>query len=102
MDLARQLITVALVLGLLLLTLWILRRKGLTRFVPAVRGRNQRHVVLIERLPLSAQHAVHLLRVADRALLIGTGPSGCTLIEGFAWKDVKTGESGSGRMLTEG
>lgn len=102
MDLGIQLLSVVFVLGLLFLALWFLRRRGLTRLVPAVgRSRNSRHLVLVERVSLSAQHAVHLLRVADRALVIGTGPAGCTLIEGLAWKDVKTAGLESGRAATE-
>ena len=96
MDQARQLLSVLFVLGLLLAALWALRRKGLTRFTPgAGRGKSRRNAVLIERLPLTAQHALHLVRVADRALLIGTGPSGCSLVEGFAWKDVQADSGGT-------
>jgi flagellar biogenesis protein FliO len=99
MDLARQLLAVLLVLGLLAAALWWLRQKGGVRITGrAGRGGRQRHVVLVERVSLTPQHAVHLIHVADRALLVGTGPSGCGLIEGLAWKDLQAGchESGTG------
>ena len=97
MDLARQLLAVLLVLGLLAAALWWLRRKGGIGFTGGVgRGGRQRHVVLVERVSLTPQHALHLIHVADRALLVGTGPSGCGLIEGLAWKDLQGGCHASG------
>jgi flagellar biogenesis protein FliO len=97
MDLARQLMSVLLVLGLLAAALWWLRQKGGIRITGrAGRGGRQRHVVLVERVSLTPQHAIHLIHVGDRALLVGTGPSGCGLIEGLAWKDLQTGCRPSG------
>ena len=62
--------------------LWMLRRKGLAsfRFVAKASGPG-RQLQVIERLPLTPQHSVHLIRVADRTLLIGVAPGGCTLLE---------------------
>ena len=103
MDLARQLLAVVLVLGLLAAALWWLRHKGGLRFIGgAGRGGRQRHVVLVERVSLTPQHTLHLIHVADRALLVGTGPSGCGLIEGLAWKDLQTGRHEPGPGPVEG
>ncbi|MBS1214456.1 MAG: hypothetical protein H6R26_3073 [Proteobacteria bacterium] len=102
MDLARQLLAVLLVLGLLAAALWWLRHKGGIRITGrAGRGGRQRHVVLVERVSLTPQHAVHLIHVGDRALLVGTGPSGCGLIEALAWKDLQTGCHQSGLETVE-
>jgi flagellar biogenesis protein FliO len=99
MELVRQSLSVVLVLGLLFAVLWALRRKGAIRFAPgARRGTKQRSIVLMERLPLTAQHAVHLVRVADRALLISTGPSSCQLIESLPWKEI---HAGHGQVVSE-
>jgi flagellar biogenesis protein FliO len=97
MDLTRQLLAILFVLGLLATALWALRHKGRIRFT-GVAGRSgrKRHVVLVERVSLSPQHALHLIQVGDRALLVGTGPSGCGLIEGLAWKDLEAGQRESG------
>ena len=102
MDLARQLLAVLLVLGLLAAALWWLRHKGGIRITGrAGRGGRQRHVVLVERVSLTPQHSVHLIHVGDRALLVGTGPSGCGLIEALAWKDLQTGCQQSGLETVE-
>jgi flagellar biogenesis protein FliO len=92
MDLARQLLAVLLVLGLLAAALWWLRQKAGVRFAGVVgRSGRQRQVVLVEKVSLTPQHALHLIHVADRALLVGTGPSGCGLIEALNWKDLQAG-----------
>jgi len=43
-----------------------------------VRSRN---LEALDRLALSPQHTLHLVRVGDRALLIGAHPGGCTVLE---------------------
>jgi flagellar biogenesis protein FliO len=100
MDLARQLLAVLFVLGLLAAALWWLRQNGRVRLPGAGRGGRQRHVVLVEKMSITPQHALHLIHIADRALLVGTGPSGCGLIENLAWKDLQAGlpESGPGAV----
>ena len=36
---------------------------------------------VIDRLPLTPHHSLHLVRLADRTLLIGLSPNGCNLLE---------------------
>jgi hypothetical protein len=36
---------------------------------------------VIDRLPLTQNHSLHLVRLADRTLLIGLSPNGCNLLE---------------------
>lgn len=50
------------------LLLWLLRK-------PAKR------MEAIERMPLSAQHAMHLVRVGEKLLLVITGPGCCEVRE---------------------
>jgi flagellar biogenesis protein FliO len=38
----------------------------------------------IERLMLSPQHSLHLVRVAGRALLVGVSPAGIQVLERIA------------------
>ena len=38
---------------------------------------------LLERLPLTQQHSLHLIRVADRLVLVGVSPSTCAALETF-------------------
>ena len=82
MDLFEQLAMVLLVLALLAGVLWVLRNRGLASFRPgAWKNTSARRLQVIERLPLTPSHSLHLVRVADRVLLIGVAPSGCTLLD---------------------
>ena len=104
MELGRQLLAVLLVLGLLAAALWWLRQKSGLRIagVSIRRSGRRRHVVLVERVSLTPQHALHLIHVADRALLVSTGPTGCSILEGLAWKEVQAGQEESGSGPVEG
>ena len=97
-DSLRQLGAIVLVLGLLVVALWALRRAGWFTagisggisggilspqgFGAAVRGLTSRARALesVERLPLTPQHSLHLVRIAGRELLVGTHPQGCVLL----------------------
>lgn len=79
MDLARQLIGIAVVLGLLAWILWILRKKGFVAGVPAHAGKHRR-VQLLERVPLTSTHSVHLIRAGGRTILLAVHSSGVTVL----------------------
>jgi flagellar biogenesis protein FliO len=80
MDFAQQIIVVPAVLCLLWLMLTALRRKGFVQF--ASRGlRSPRRMELIERLQLSPQHSIHLVRIDNRLVSIGVSPAGCQLLD---------------------
>jgi flagellar biogenesis protein FliO len=81
MELAEQIAMVLAVFALLGALLWFLKGRGFAsvNLVPR-RGGSARRVEVLERVPLTPQHALHLVRVSDRVLLIGTAPSGCTLL----------------------
>jgi flagellar biogenesis protein FliO len=89
MDTIRQVYSILFVLGLLGGALWWLRSRGSARIGWARRrGAPTRSLNLIERLQLTPQHSIHLVRMGDCAVLIGTSPSGCSLIEKSVWKDL--------------
>lgn len=89
MEVIQQLFVIAVVLGALLGSVWLLKRKGYARFgntaIVARRrrsdGMNQARLEVIDRLALTPQHSLHLVRLADRTLLIGLSPNGCELLE---------------------
>ena len=83
MEPVRQVWAVSSVLALLAVSFWWLRRKGMARFVP--RGPRRQTLQAVERLALGPQHALHLVRVAGRGLLVGTSPAGCAVLESFDW-----------------
>ena len=88
MELAEQITMVLAVFGLLGLLLWVLKRRGLASLnLGGRRGGSARQVEVLERVPLTPQHALHLVRVSGKVLLIGTAPSGCTLLNEPALKE---------------
>jgi flagellar biosynthetic protein FliO len=81
MQLTEQIGMVLLVFALLGGLLWFSKKRGLAAFRVGGRGGNGRRLEVLERVPLTAQHALHLVRVADRTVLIATAPSSCTLLD---------------------
>lgn len=82
MQLSEQIGMVLLVFALLGGLLWFTKRRGLASFpIGPRRGGKGRRLEVLERLPLTAQHALHLVRVSDRTVLIATAPSSCTLLD---------------------
>jgi flagellar biogenesis protein FliO len=89
MDVLRQVFSVLLVFSLLGAVLWALRRGGRVSFQGLI-GRglarkrgltNTRAIVAVERLVLTPQHTLHVVRVNGRELILATHPQGCTLVD---------------------
>jgi flagellar biogenesis protein FliO len=86
MEQFEQLFAVAGVLMLLGGSLFLLRGKGMARFrLKAAGAAAGRQLQSIERLPLTSQHSLHLIRVYGRIILIVVSPGGCSVIDGSAW-----------------
>jgi flagellar biogenesis protein FliO len=82
MQLTEQIGMVLAVFALLGGLLWFSKRRGWASFpVGTRRGGNGRRLEVLERVPLTPQHALHLVRVSDRTVLIATAPSSCTLLD---------------------
>jgi flagellar biogenesis protein FliO len=88
MDDLQPILAVILVLSLLGGLLFFLRRRGIATFsaFPAGAGlgkqtANARQLKVVERVPLSAQHALHLVRVGDRLILVATAPGSCQVLD---------------------
>ena len=81
----EQTLAVFLVLALLILVLWFLRRKGLAKMILAVGGRRTAagRIQVVDRKPLTASHSLHLVRVQDRLILIGISPGSCQALHAF-------------------
>jgi len=80
MDTLRQAGGAVAVLALLLLCLWWLKNKGIATPVLRAPGNRTRRLESIERLPLTPQHTLHLVRWGAHDLLIASSPSGCTVL----------------------
>lgn len=74
MDLAFQMIAVVVVLGAMAAALWTLNR----RRIPAG---GQTHLRLEGRVPLTANHSLHLVYFEGSRLLVATHPGGCTVLQ---------------------
>ncbi len=59
-----------------------LRRKGTLRMRARTGGHNSRHLQKLERLVLGPHHALHLVRLDDRTILVAQSPAGLALLEG--------------------
>jgi flagellar biogenesis protein FliO len=87
MESVQQILAVLFVLGLLGGTLFWLRSKGMARFTGAgFRRPSGRRMQSLERLPLTPQHSLHLIRVDGKVLLIGVSPGGCSVVDGTNWE----------------
>jgi flagellar biosynthetic protein FliO len=82
MELMQQFVIVLAVLGFLFGALWVLKQKGWARTgLRRKRENGQPRLEIIDRLSLTPHHSLHLVRTADRTLLIGLSPSACNLLE---------------------
>lgn len=85
----EQALAVVLVLVLLAAALWLLRAKGFARFSAGPVRKKDGLLAAVERLPLGPQHTLHLVRVGNRAVLVGVSPAGCTLLESAPWQEME-------------
>jgi flagellar biosynthetic protein FliO len=90
MDFGQQYLGAAVVLALLGLSLWWLRRRGYAAVMPVRRAGRQ--MESIERLPLGPQHTLHLVRIGGTALLLACSPTGCVLLQNVPAAHIETGE----------
>lgn len=84
MEAIQQVLSVVAVLALLGGALWWLRRQGLAQFAVRGGGSKARSMKVIERLALTPQHSLYLVRVAGRTMLIAASPGGCSILDGAA------------------
>jgi len=85
----QQILGVMAVFGLLAATLWWLRRRGLAQ-VPALAQRRKTRVLqIVDRVTLAPAHSLHLIRMADRAILVTVSPGGCQVLESSPWASIK-------------
>ncbi len=82
------------VLALLFGLLWLARRKGLAalslRWAVSPNARCERQMRVVERLPLSGQHSLHLVACAGRLLVVSVSPSGCSTLADLAEPSAET------------
>ena len=90
MEEIQQAIVVMAVLTALGAALYVLRAKGMVNFaVKGIGNASERRLQSIERLPLTAQHSLHLVRVAGRVILIAVSPGGCSVLDGGGFEGIE-------------
>lgn len=97
METVRQVLATMAVFAVLGGVLWLLRRGHGGRI--GFRRKGAARLEAVERVPLSPQHALHLVRFGDRALLIAAHAGGCTLLENSAWVGNDVADAHSGEQL---
>jgi flagellar biogenesis protein FliO len=93
-SVTRQVFAILLVFALLGFTLWKLRRAGSPLALRTPWRRNAggaRAIESVERLALTPQHALHLIRVQGREIVVATHPQGCTLLSNASLGHKPTG-----------
>lgn len=74
----EQILAAVFIIGLLFVTVWMLRRKGLAvANSPWKRSGRSSSMQVVEKLQLTAQHSLHLVRLSDELILVGVSPSSC-------------------------
>jgi flagellar biogenesis protein FliO len=87
----RQVLSVLLVFSLLGAVLWALRRGGRISFSGFARKQGHtRSMIAVERLALTPQHSLHMVRVNGREFVVATHPQGCTLVTAVAEQAIGT------------
>ena len=81
MDFVQQMLAIILVLSLLALGLKLAHRRGLVRINLPVKGPLERKLELVDRLALTPQHAIHVVRAGSRMLVVATYVGGITWME---------------------
>ena len=77
MEVWQQTSALIFVFALLGGALWLTKNKRL----PGLGVRSVRRMEVIERVSLTPQHTLCLVRIGGRLMMIGTAPSSCHLIE---------------------
>jgi flagellar biogenesis protein FliO len=87
MEGIQQALTGVVVLVLLGATMLWLRSKGIAQFgFKGGAGGGKKRMQSVERLLLTPQHSLHLVRVGNRVLLLAVWPGGCSMLEGHSWE----------------
>lgn len=92
MGLAEQLGAIGVVLGLAMLLSW-LRGPAVRGFSVGRSGWNEvrPNLECIQQIRLTSQHSIHVVRIWDRALIVGVHTNGCVLLESRQYEaDAKT------------
>jgi flagellar biogenesis protein FliO len=81
LELLEQMLIVLAVLVVFGGGLWLLRKRGLVHLNVVSRSSKRRNTEVLDRVTLTAHHSIHVVRLADRILVVGVWPNGCNLLD---------------------
>ena len=91
MDLLRQAAGVLIVFGLLAAFVWRRGRRGVLTLHFSRGARRDRWLMeSVDRIALSPAHALHLVRLGDRSLLVAVHSGGCSLLDARPWAELES------------
>jgi len=81
MDFLEPLAAIGFVMALLGVALVLLKKRGIASFqMPRVAGGGTRRLEAIERLSLGPNHALHLVHLDGRSILVATAPNSFQIV----------------------
>ena len=81
MDFLEPLAAIGFVMALLGVALMLLKKRGMASFrVPGGAGGGTRRLEAIERLSLGPNHALHLVQLDGRSILVATAPNSFQIV----------------------
>lgn len=92
MDLMQQSFGITLVFALLGLSLWWLKKKGLTHFAIPAKAANKREIEALGKVLLTPQHSIHVVRIQNRLLYLGVSPAGIRVLQSRGRSGRKRGQ----------
>ena len=80
-ELIRQTLAITFVFGLLGAAVWLLGKgRNRIRLLPGYRTKGDGHIQVVERVGITPQHTLFLLRVGSQGLLIAAHTTGCSVL----------------------
>ena len=76
----QQSFGITLVFALLGLSLWWLKKKGLTHFAMPAKAATKREIEALGKVLLTPQHSIHVVRIQNRLLFLGVSPAGIRVL----------------------
>lgn len=92
MDSLYSIVAVVFVLVLLAGTLAVLRRRGNAVLNFGARSGRPRKMEVTERMMVGPHHALYMVRIGERHVLLATSPSGCQFLEADSAVDLRSRE----------
>jgi flagellar biogenesis protein FliO len=92
-EIVRQVGAVLFVFVLLGLAVLLLARRRGVSFAAPFHPRTTGAMTVVDRVRLTPQHSIHLVRIGRRGFLVSVHPTGCTLLEARAVEEFTANEA---------